>query len=235
MTFPLMALALGAIVAGFFGIPAAIGNAVGVPNAIEHFLEPSFTAEHAAGAAGHETAAAERAAEPGHATEAAAGHEPEHEVSTAAELGLMAFSVVIALVGIGLAWKFYVTSPEISEQLANQFAGPHKVLSNKYYVDEFYNATFISGTYAASRGLWTTDRTVVDGAVNGTGWLTQFSAWLSGLTDKRVVDGLVNLVGWSAEESSYWFRRLQTGLVQNYALLMLFGVVAFVGIYLIVR
>jgi len=43
------------------------------------------------------------------------------------------------------------------------------------------------------------------------------------------------LLGWSAEESSYWFRRLQTGLVQNYALLMLFGVVAFVGVYLLVR
>ena len=42
MTFPLMALALGAMVAGFVGVPAALwGN-----NAIEHFLEPSFTAEH---------------------------------------------------------------------------------------------------------------------------------------------------------------------------------------------
>jgi hypothetical protein len=37
------------------------------------------------------------------------------------------------------------------------------------------------------------------------------------------------------QESSYWFRRLQTGLVQNYAMLMLFGVFAFVSIYLIVR
>ena len=37
--------------------------------------------------------------------------------------------------------------------------------------------------------------------------------------------------GWTAEELSYWFRRLQTGLVQNYALLMLAGVVVFVGFY----
>jgi NADH-quinone oxidoreductase subunit L len=236
MTFPLMALALGAIVAGFFGVPAAIGNAIGVPNAIEHFLEPSFNADHAVAASGHEIAAvAEPAAEPGHATEAAAEHGAEHEVSTAVELGLMAMSVVVALIGISLAWKFYVTSPEISENLANQFSGAHKVLSNKYYVDELYDATVISGTYKASRGLWSVDRNVVDGGVNGAGWLTQFSAWLSGLADKRVVDGLVNLVGWSAEESSYWFRRLQTGLVQNYALLMLFGVVAFVGVYLFVR
>ena len=48
MTFPLMALAVGAIVAGFVGIPAALGGG----NAIEHFLEPSFTAhELVAGAA----------------------------------------------------------------------------------------------------------------------------------------------------------------------------------------
>ena len=237
MTFPLMALALGAIVAGFFGVPAAIGNSIGVPNAIEHFLEPSFTAEHVAGAPAHETAVAEPAAEPGAPPTAAAEEHggAEHEVSTAVELGLMAFSVLIALAGIGLAWKFYVTSPEISDELARRFEGPHTVLSNKYYVDEFYNATAISGTYGLSRWLWGVDRNVVDGGVNGTGWLTQFSAWLSGLTDKRVVDGAVNLVAWCVEESSYWFRRLQTGLVQNYALLMLFGVFVFVGVYLFAR
>jgi NADH-quinone oxidoreductase subunit L len=74
---------------------------------------------------------------------------------------------------------------------------------------------------------------VVDGGVNGTGWLTLVSSWLSGLTDRYVVDGAVNLVGWSTEESSYWFRRLQTGLVQNYALLMVFGVFFFVSVYLL--
>jgi NADH-quinone oxidoreductase subunit L len=238
MTFPLMALALGAIVAGFFGIPAALGSSMGVPNAIEEFLEPSFTADgHGVAHEGQAAHAETTAAAEHQATAEPAGehHEGEHEVSTAAELGLMGFSVLIALTGIGLAWRFYVTNPEISEGLAARFSGAHRVLSNKYYVDEAYNATVISGTHSSARGLWAVDRTVVDGAVNGAGWLTQFSAWLSGLTDKRVVDGAVNLVGWSAEESSYWFRRLQTGLVQNYALLMLFGVVAFVGVYLIVR
>src|SRR5262249_9741171 len=47
--------------------------------------------------------------------------------------------------------------------------------------------------------------------------------------------GAVNLVGRSAEESSFVFRRVQTGLVQNYALLMLFGVFSFLSIYLLVR
>jgi NADH-quinone oxidoreductase subunit L len=166
---------------------------------------------------------------------AEAGKPEEPGASRIAELGLMGFSVLVALIGIGMAWKFYVTSPQISEELAIRWAGAHRTLSNKYYVDELYQATVISGTMSAGRGLWTFDRNVVDGAVNGTGWITRFSAWLSGLADRTIVDGAVNFVGWIVEEGSYWFRRLQTGLVQNYALLMLFGIFAFVGIYLFVR
>src|SRR3954463_14550720 len=50
MTFPLQALAIGAIVAGFIGIPAALGGG----NTLEHFLEPSFTAEHHVAEGEHE-------------------------------------------------------------------------------------------------------------------------------------------------------------------------------------
>ena len=225
MTYPLMALAVGAVVVGFFGIPAAIGG----PETIKHFLEPSFTAERVVTAAG--MAAPEIRLTP----EATNEQQEEPEVSRAEEIGLMAFSVIIALIGIGAARKFYIVSPEISENLAQQWAGAHRTLSNKYYVDELYQATVISGTMAAGRGLWTFDRNVVDGAVNGSSWFTMFSSWLSGLADRTIVDGAVNLVGWIVEEGSYWFRRLQTGLVQNYALLMLFGIFAFVSIYLFVK
>jgi NADH-quinone oxidoreductase subunit L len=244
MTFPLQALALGAIIAGFVGIPAALGGG----NAIERFLEPSFTAEHVAAAAvpgvrpsdvtaGAELERGRTATGQVKALEHAGGAEEQsgEHVSRATELGLMLFSVLIAVAGIMLARKFYVTSPQISDELAHRFAGAHRVLSNKYYVDELYDATVISGTFSASRSLWTIDRNVVDGAVNGTGWLTLISSWFSGLTDKSVVDGVVNLVGWIVQESSHVFRRLQTGLVQNYALLMLFGIFAFVSIYLFVR
>jgi NADH-quinone oxidoreductase subunit L len=218
MTFPLQALAVGALIAGLVGIPAALGGG----NTIEHFLEPSFTADDAGGAP---------------ASEAVAGGEGEGEpkVSRTVEIGLMGLSVLVAAIGIAAAWKFYVTSPEISDQLAGRFAGAHRVLSNKYYVDELYNATVISGTMASGRGLWAVDRGVVDGAVNGTGRVTIIGSWFSGLTDRTVVDGLVNLVGWIVQESSHIFRRFQTGLVQNYALLMLFGVFVFVSLYLFVR
>ncbi len=227
MTLPLQVLAVGACVAGFVGIPAALGGG----NAIEHFLEPSFTA-HASAEPG--APAREAAVEPAGAAAEPAEHEEPH-ASRAVELGLMGFSLLVAVGGILLARKFYVTSPEIADNLALKWSGPHKVLSNKYYVDELYDATVIGGTFAAGRGLWAVDRNVVDGAVNGSGWVTIVSAWFSGLTDRTVVDGMVNLVGRICEEGSFWFRRVQTGLVQNYALLMLVGIFAFVSVYLYMR
>ncbi len=147
----------------------------------------------------------------------------------------MGFSLVVAVGGILLARRFYVTSPEISDRLAQQWGGAHRVLSHKYYVDEAYDATVISGTFGAGKGLWVFDRTVVDGVVNGSGHFTKISAWISGLADSAIVDGMVNLVGRICEQGSFWFRRVQTGLVQNYAMLMLFGIFAFVSLYLFIR
>jgi NADH:ubiquinone oxidoreductase subunit 5 (subunit L)/multisubunit Na+/H+ antiporter MnhA subunit len=151
------------------------------------------------------------------------------------EVALMVFSVVLAVCGILYARHVYLTRPEVSEALARRFPGAHRVLLNKYYVDEFYGATFIGATFAAARGSWLVDRTVVDGAVNGSGWLTRTASWISGLIDKYVVDGLVNFVAGVLAEASHGFRRLQTGLIQNYALLMLVGVFAFVSAYMLWR
>jgi NADH-quinone oxidoreductase subunit L len=235
MTVPLMALAVGAIVAGFVGIPAALGGG----NSIERFLEPSFVAQVQQAAAGgavvHEgsvPAVQEVSAED---TADAEGEGGVAHMSRTGEIGLMVLSVLVGVCGIWLAYRFYVRSPEISEQLAERWAGAHAVLSHKYYVDELYNATAVEGTMRTARGLWSVDRNVIDGAVNGTGWVTLLSSWISGLFDLHVVDGLVNLTGRTAQESSFVFRRIQTGLVQNYALLMVVGVFAFVSIYLLVR
>ena len=208
MTVPLLVLAVGAIAAGYVGVPAVLGEGFGIPNAIEHFLEPSFTAG--------ETEPAEEA----------------HLLSHATEFGLMGLSVLLAIGGILLARRNYVQQPEVSEQWAQQWAGPHRVLTNKYYVDEFYGATVVRGTMTSARGLFAVDRGVVDGAVNGTGWTTIVLSWISHVLDKYVVDGMVNLVGNTCREASYSFRRVQTGLIQNYAFATLFGVFAFVTWYL---
>jgi len=243
MTVPLQILAVGAIIAGFVGIPAALGGG----NAIEHFLEPSFTpravvAGHATAPAAQESTTTEASAH-GASLAVAAGEHAEGvepgsaggHISWLAEMGLMGLSVLVGIIGILVAYRFYVRAPEIAESLARRWSGAHRLLSNKYYVDELYGATVVAGTMGSAKGLWTFDAKVVDGAVNGSGWLTLFSAWFSHLIDKYIVDGLVNLVGAVLEESSFVLRRLQTGLVQNYALVMLFGVFAFVSVYLFVR
>ena len=239
MTYPLVALAAGAIVAGVIGLPAFMGG-----SALERFLEPSLTpwAAHVATTPGEHgttpaTAEAHAQAAPAAQSEAAPGepaaaHGGGH---LGVEIGLMVFSVFVAVAGILFARHIYLTRPQVSEGLAARFSGAHRVLTNKYYVDEFYGATFIGGTIAAARLSWLLDRTVVDGAVNGTGWLTRFTSWLSGLLDSTIVDGAVNLVAGVFQEASHGFRRLQTGLIQNYALLMLVGVFAFVSLYLLLR
>ena len=211
MTIPLVVLAAGAILAGFVGVPIAFEALWPWTAAIEHFLEPSFVAEGA------------------HAAEEA------HHMSLLGELGLMAFSVALALGGIRLAYRNYVERPEAAERMAATLAVPHRVLTNKYYVDELYDATVVRGATGSAKGLWTVDRRVVDGAVNGTGWTTIAASYVSHFLDKYVVDGLVNLTAWICGEASYVFRRAQTGLIQNYAFATLLGLFALVTWFLVAR
>ena len=119
--------------------------------------------------------------------------------------------------------------------MAERLAGTHRLLTNKYYVDELYDATAVRGSMASARGLWRFDGGVVDGAVNGTGLTTRASAEGSQRIDKHVVDGIVNLIGRICREGSYGFRRVQTGLIQNYAFATLVGVFAFVTWFLLGR
>jgi NADH-quinone oxidoreductase subunit L len=251
MTVPLMILAAGAVVAGFVGIPGALGGA----NHIEHFLAPSFEARPLEGhatatagpsheatpAGGHGLAAAVGDAAHGEVPAAKAhapseGHgEGEAHLSRGVELGLMLFSVVVAVIGIGWAWRSYVTRPGLAARRAERFPRLYRLLYNKYFVDELYHATAVRGVMASAWASWRFDANVVDGLVNGSAWVTKITAWLSGVLDRTVVDGAVNGTAASFREASHGFRRLQTGLVQNYALLMMVGVFAFVSVYLLLR
>src|SRR4026209_2073690 len=73
-----------------------------------------------------------------------------------------------------------------------RYAGWHRVLYNKYYVDEIYQATFVRGFMALSRACAWFDRTVVDGVVNATAPFLKGVAALSGWIDQIFVDGAVN-------------------------------------------
>jgi NADH-quinone oxidoreductase subunit L len=75
------------------------------------------------------------------------------------------------------------------------------------------------------------DAKAVDGAVNGAGWLTVALSHLSAKFDFRGVDGLVNAIADLIQGGSQAFRRIQTGVLQNYLLAMAMGIFVIVSLY----
>jgi NADH-quinone oxidoreductase subunit L len=73
---------------------------------------------------------------------------------------------------------------------------------------------------------------VVDGAVNGSSWLTVRLSLLSAWNDLKIVDGLVNAIADVIQGGSLSLRRIQTGVIQNYILAMALGILGMVVIYL---
>ena len=71
----------------------------------------------------------------------------------------------------------------------------------------------------------------MDGAVNGTALTTVGSSFMSGIFDLRVVDGAVNLIGTCYDVASRWFRKLQVGFAQGYAMVMVFGAAILLAVY----
>jgi NADH-quinone oxidoreductase subunit L len=83
-------------------------------------------------------------------------------------------------------------------------------------------------------GLWKFDANVIDGTVNGAGWITKFSGRVSAWSDKWIVDGVgVNGPAILMRALSYPVRLVQWGLVQWYALVMIAGLVGFVFYYVV--
>jgi NADH-quinone oxidoreductase subunit L len=160
-------------------IGSVVAGWVGLGGRFEHFLEPSFAPQTV------------------------------HEVAdSSAEIPLMIASVVAAFAGIGLATYYFLRNRAAADALATRFSGLYRVLLNKYYVDEIYDAGVVQPIRIASEdGLWkVVDVRVIDGAVNGAG----------------------EIVGGSSE----LLRRVQTGSVRAYAASLFVGVVLILGYYL---
>ena len=166
-------------------IVLALGSVVagwaGIGGRFEHFLEPSF---------GPITEVAGEAAE------------------GAPETALMILSVIVAIAGIGIAAYFFLKNRRAADRVAAQFSGVHTLLSNKYYVDEIYDAAVVQPIHIISEdGLWKgVDTGVID----------------------RTVNGVASAVAGSGEV----LRRLQTGSVRAYAASLFLGVVLILGYYL---
>ena len=85
-----------------------------------------------------------------------------------------------------------------------------------------------------ARAVFAFDSKVVDGGVNGSAWLTRLSSRITGGTDKYLVDGLVNAIaGFVVRLMSPIVRAVQTGFIQNYALVMVIGLLVAVALYLV--
>ena len=123
-----------------------------------------------------------------------------HEVHSI-EYVLMGASLVIAIIGIVIATRLYKQHSDVPGNMRSRFGGLYAVLWNKYYLDEGYQALFVNTTFALSNSaLWK-------------------------FFDVRIVDGIVNGTAKLVEMLAQRLRRVQTGIVQNYAVVMLAGIV----------
>ncbi|MDF1613204.1 NADH-quinone oxidoreductase subunit L [Stygiobacter electus] len=134
-------------------------------------------------------------------------------------------SLALAGLGILLAFMFYAWKKFDADKLAEKIKGLYNFSLNKWYLDELYDATAVSGTLNTGKGLSLFDQKIVDGAVNGSAWLTRFTSKLSGLFDTYVVDGLVNFSAFFSGFVGLNFRKLQTGKVQTYIVYVVFAVI----------
>lgn len=185
MTIPLIILAVLSAVGGFLGVPHLLGHSLHIPNLLETWLDPIM--------------------KPG--VQKLGMHSVTMDPTT--EVMLMAGSVVIALLGIFLAYRLYKDGTERASALGAKFSAAYKLLWNKWYVDEIYHMLIVGPILALSRDfLWK-------------------------IFDVKIVDGVVNGSASSVGATANVLRKLQSGVAQNYAVLMILGIVALMAIVLL--
>jgi len=134
-------------------------------------------------------------------------HGPVAEPHVQAHVGLgtewilVALGALIAISGVFLAWRWYGRQGlEFDATLARRFGGLYRIWTNKYFFDEAYDRFVV--------------RPIIGGAEKGLGPF-----------DRYVIDGLVNFIAFFTRGVSFVLRYIQTGVVQSYALAIVFGVV----------
>jgi NADH-quinone oxidoreductase subunit L len=188
MTVPLMILAFLSIFAGWVAAPHLVGGV----DYFEKFLHPVF-------AAYAPTAGVEQAA----SLAGSAGESGGMAHNGAIELlhALTGPAVIVAVLGLLLAWWLYIKNPDAPRRLAQRMHGLYTLVYNKYYVDEIYNALIVQPLlWISTNVLWhVVDEGVIEGAVNGSG---------------RV-----------ARDSGSKLRELQSGNARSYASWVVIGAV----------
>ncbi|HOP08092.1 MAG TPA: NADH-quinone oxidoreductase subunit L [candidate division Zixibacteria bacterium] len=184
MTIPLIALAVLSVIGGFVGVPHIF---FGATNYFENWLEPVMSGPSQQAAV--------------HALASAGG-------DTGMEVTLMTATVILVLLAIFVARLFYKQKPELATQWQQKLSGVHRVLLNKYYVDELYGAAVVKPLIGFSKFLWH-------------------------VFDESIIDGLINGLASVYSEMSQRLRHCQTGRVRTYATVFVIGVVALVAYLLL--
>ena len=188
MTIPLIILAILSTVGGWFAAPHLMRGT----DYFESFLHPVFATyapEHPVGQEESLSGAAASELEP------SPGMELLHAVTGP--------PVVVGILGLLLAWWFYIKRPEVPQRLAQTLRGPYTLLLNKYYVDETYLALVV-------RPLL---------------WVSTNVLWHA--VDEGAIDGTVNGAATVAREAGGQVRELQSGNARSYATWVVFGAVGF--------
>jgi len=151
---------------------------------------------------------------------------------TATEWLFIILSLLVAGIGIGLGLLFYVKDTRLPDIWAERLRPLYVASYHKYWVDEFYGWAITRRTMDAARAVYAFDSKVVDGAVNGVAWLTRGFSRVVGGIDKYFVDGLVNTIAaFIMRLMSPLLRAAQTGFTQNYALVMVLGLMIVVALF----
>jgi NADH-quinone oxidoreductase subunit L len=216
MTYVLVTLAAGCAATIVLGFWAPLGNLLGIDALkvplLEHWLEPTMapTLE----------LVEKRTAQSGHAW----------------EWTLIFASVGVAFLGWFIARTFYKDArSHAPAKIAAMFPRLHRVVYNKYYVDEFYQATVLRAVSLLARAFSTFDAKVIDGGVNAVAVVARFICNISAAVDKYLVDGAVNLVADGVIQTGHRLRRVQTGRIQTYLYAAVAGVLVLIGIHYLVR
>ncbi len=169
--------------------------------------------------AGHgEEQAAAAHGETAHGEAAHGDHDAEHHahIHHTAHVRAMIMSIIMVILGIGGAYWVYFLKKVDTAAIQQRLKGAYTVLQGQYFFDEFYAATVYRFTLWWAAVCAAFDRIVIDGIVNGTGYLTRSVSWVSGAIDRYFVDGAVNGVAALLQGAGEGFRRIQTGRIQTY-------------------
>jgi len=148
--------------------------------------------------------------------------------------GAMGLSLLMAGLGILVAFTTYAWKKIDADVVAQRLRPLHLFLLNKWFFDETYDLLVVRPTLAVTRMLRWFDNTIVDGLVNGTGWLTRGVSFISGKIDTVVVDGAVNMTAYLSGVLGLVLRKFQTGKVQTYIMFVVLSVVIFYFLYRLV-